>query len=156
MDTDPQWLREDEQRVWRRWLTMTTELDAALNRELQQDSGLSLQDFGVLVYLTDAADGRLRMTELAGVLQWERSRVSHHVKRMEGRGLLERAQCPEDRRGSFVVLTPKGRAAIEQAAPGHVRAVRDLVFDALTPGEMAALGSIATKVLGRIAERAAD
>jgi DNA-binding MarR family transcriptional regulator len=77
----------------------------------------------------------VRILPLANALGWERSRLSHHIKRMEGRGLVEREECHDDGRGAFVVLTSTGRDAIERAAPGHVRTVRDVVFDSLTDEE---------------------
>src|SRR4249920_3389533 len=127
MASDTPWLTDQEQHVWRGWLKLNAELSAMLQRELQDDAGLSMSDFEVLVHLTDTPDGRVRVTDLARLLLWERSRVSHHVTRMERRGLVERAECAEDGRGAFIVVTPAGRAAIEQAAPGHVRAVRRLM-----------------------------
>jgi DNA-binding MarR family transcriptional regulator len=110
---------------------------------------LSIQDYEVLVHLTDNPDGRVRVTELAGLLQWERSRVSHHIKRMEHRRLVQRAECSEDGRGAFVAITPQGRAAIEEAAPSHVMTVRRLMFDALSEEEKAALAAVIDKLLAR-------
>lgn len=132
---------------------MNAELPALLHRELQADSGLSLPDFEVLVHLTDTPEGRVRVSDLASALQWERSRLSHHIKRMEARGLIARQECAEDGRGAFVALTPAGREAIEQAAPGHVRAVRELVFEPLTDQELEALASITDKVLAGLERR---
>jgi DNA-binding MarR family transcriptional regulator len=150
MNTDSPWLTDDQQRVWRGWLAMNTRLPAALQGQLQEDAGLSLQDFEVLVHLTETTDGRMRVTDLACVMGWERSRLSHHIKRMEGRALVQRAECPSDGRGAFVVLTPTGRTAIKRAAPGHARTVRHVVFDALTHEELKALGTLTEKVLGRL------
>ncbi|WP_226346262.1 MarR family winged helix-turn-helix transcriptional regulator [Agilicoccus flavus] len=131
MDTEDPWLSDSQQRTWRRWLTVERLLPAALARDLQAGSGLSLPDFEVLVGLTESPDGRLRVGDLAQATGWERSRVSHQVTRMENRGLVRRRGCAEDRRGAFVHVTDAGRAAIEAAAPAHARAVRRLVFDAL-------------------------
>src|SRR3954454_9231455 len=97
------WLTDTQQRVWRSWLAANALLPAALHRELQADAGLSLPDFDVLVRLTDSGEGRVRMSDLARALTWERSRLSHHVKRMERRGLVRREECPDDGRGAFVV-----------------------------------------------------
>jgi DNA-binding MarR family transcriptional regulator len=143
------WLTAQEQLLWRSWLKLNAALAATLQRELHQDAGLSMPDYEVLVHLTDNPEGRVRVTELAGLLQWERSRVSHHIKRMERRGLVERAECSEDGRGAFVVITPQGRAAIEEAAPGHVMAVRRLMIDALSEQEKAALAAVIDKLLAR-------
>jgi DNA-binding MarR family transcriptional regulator len=144
-----QWLTAQEQHLWRGWLKLNAELASTLQRELQQDAGLSIQDYEVLIHLTDNPDGRVRVTELAGVLQWERSRVSHHIKRMEHRRLVQRAECSEDGRGAFVAITPQGRTAIEEAAPGHVMTVRRLMFDALSEEEKAALAAVIDKLLAR-------
>lgn len=144
------WLTEEQQRVWRQWLTASALLPAALHRELQADVGLSLPDFDVLVQLTDSPEGRVRVTDLARALSWEKSRASHHLTRMERRGLVRREECSDDGRGAFVVLTPQGRTAIEQAAPGHVQTVRALVFDQLTEADVEALGTVLGKVLTRL------
>lgn len=156
MDTDAPWLTDGQQRVWRRWLRINAELPAALHRQLQADSELSLPDFDVLVQLTDTPEGRVRVLDLARALRWERSRLSHHIKRMASRGLVRREECLDDGRGAYVVLTSAGRAAIEQAAPAHVRTVRALVFDALSDEELASLAAVVDKVLARLEERAAS
>jgi DNA-binding MarR family transcriptional regulator len=150
MSSDFRWLTAEEQRVWRRWLTLNAQLSATLQRELQDDAGLSTQDYEVLVHLTDNPEGRMRVTDLARLMQWERSRVSHHVTRMERRRLVQRVECAEDGRGAFVVITPQGRAAIEHAAPGHVNTVRRLVFDALTTEEVDAFATIIEKALAQL------
>jgi DNA-binding MarR family transcriptional regulator len=147
------WLSEDEERVWRRWLRLNAELSAALQRQLQAESGLSMSDYEVLVDLTDDPTGRIRVTELAGLLQWERSRVSHHVTRMERRGLVQREECTDDGRGAYVAITAAGRAAIEQAAPGHVQAVRRLVFDVLPAEDVRSLDATIDKLLAEPAGR---
>ncbi|MDT0609020.1 MarR family winged helix-turn-helix transcriptional regulator [Streptomyces lancefieldiae] len=150
MTNDIPWLNDDEQHMWRQWMGLHAELLATLNREMQADTGLSNPDYQVLVVLTDSAEGRIRVSDLAASLQWERSRVSHHVARMEKRDLVSRRGCPDDGRGAFVRITETGRAAIERAAPAHVRAVRDLVFDALTADEVAQLGAIFDRLRSRI------
>lgn len=150
MDADVPWLSEGEERLWRRWLRVNAVMATSLHQALQADSGLSLPDFEVLVHLTDVPHGRVRVTDLARALQWERSRVSHHVTRMERRGLVGRQDCDEDARGAFVVLTAGGRAAIERAAPGHVRTVRRLFFDPLSDGEERAVGEALDKILAAL------
>jgi DNA-binding MarR family transcriptional regulator len=154
MSSDVRWLTAQEECVWRRWLTLNARLSAMLHRELQDDAGLSMPDYEVLVHLTDSQQGRIRVTDLARLLQWERSRVSHHVTRMERRRLVQRVECAEDGRGAFIVITPRGRAAIEQAAPGHVNTVRRLVFDGLSPEEVGALATIIEKALAQLDDQA--
>jgi len=150
MDTEDVWLDEREQQLWRRWLRLSTELPYRLHRELQSDAALSLPDFEVLVQLTEAPEPRLRVSELATALAWEKSRTSHHVTRMQGRGLVARQNCDDDARGAFVVLTPQGRRAIESAAPGHAHAVRRLLLDALSPADAARLSAILGRVLAHL------
>ncbi len=144
------WLTEDEQRAWRGLLQMTSQLNARMNRQLQDDCGVSLADYDVLVALSEASAGRLRVFEIAGALAWEQSRVSHQLARMQRRGLVARQECPADARGAFVVLTDAGRAAIERAAPAHVETVRELVFDGLSRDQLAALTAITSRVLDRL------
>lgn len=150
MTSDDPWLTEPEQRAWRDWLAVSSQLPAALHRQLQRDSPLSLQDFEVLVHLTETGVNRLRVADLAQVLQWERSRLSHHVKRMEKRGLVVREECPDDGRGAFVVLTDDGLAAIRQAAPGHAQTVKDLVFSSLTKRELEIFTIATGKILANL------
>jgi DNA-binding MarR family transcriptional regulator len=150
MSSDVRWLTAEEERVWRRWLLLNARLSATLHRELQDDAELSMPDFEVLVHLTDSPEGRLRVTDLARLLHWERSRVSHHVTRMERRRLVQRVECASDGRGAFIVITPQGRTAIEQAAPCHVSTVRRLVFDALSPEEIDAFAAIIEKALAQL------
>jgi DNA-binding MarR family transcriptional regulator len=150
MDPDSPWLTEQQQRVWRAWLAMSRQLPAALQGQLQEDADLSLQDFDVLVQLTETTVGKVRVSDLAKSLSWERSRLSHHIRRMEGRGLVNREECPDDGRGAFVVLLPKGRDAIEHAAPAHALTVRHLFFDGLNDLELETLDALASKVLSRL------
>ena len=144
------WLTEDEQQAWRGLVQMTAQLNARMNRQLQDEAGISLADYEVLVELSEAPQGRRRVFELASALAWEQSRVSHQLARMQRRGLIARQECPADARGAFVVLTETGRAAIEQAAPAHVETVRQLVFDGLSPDQLAALTAVSSSVLDRL------
>ena len=141
------WLDEGEERAWRALQLMQMRLEGELARQLATDAGMSLQDYVVLVALTDRPDGRMRLFELAHVLGWEKSRVSHHIARMAGRGLVAKEPCDEDRRGAYVVVTRRGRSEIEAAAPGHVAAVRRLFVDVLSPEQLDTVGSAAEAVL---------
>ena len=142
------WLDEREQRVWRSWLNASSRLEAHLARRMQADGDLSMSDFVVLVSLSEAPEGRLRAFALGRALQWEKSRLSHHLTRMERRGLLAREDCGTDRRGAYVVLTPAGRSALETAAEPHVEAVRTAVFDRLSEEQVERLGEICEVLLG--------
>ncbi len=145
------WLNEREERAWRSLQMMQMRLEGELARQLAADSGMSYPDYGVLVALTDRPEGRMRLFELAAVLGWEKSRLSHHVGRMAGRGLIEKEKCGSDRRGAFVVVTKQGRTEITAAAPGHVAAVRRLFLDRLTPSQVDAIGEAAHAVLAGLA-----
>jgi DNA-binding MarR family transcriptional regulator len=145
------WLTEEEQRAWRGLLRMTSQLNARANRLLLQEYGISLADYEVLVALSEAPEGQLRVFEVADALAWEQSRVSHQLARMQRRGLIAREGCATDARGAFAVLTTAGRAAIERAAPAHVEQVRQLVFDELSHEQVSALTEITTRVLDRLA-----
>ena len=137
------WLSDDEQRIWRAYLRANELLHVRLNRQLQRDSGFSEGDYAVLVHLSESLDDRMRGYELAAAIQWEKSRLSHHLTRMEKRGLVRREECPTDGRGAFVVLTDEGRRRVEDAAPRHVAEVRRLFIDALPAEQLATLGDIA-------------
>lgn len=145
-----EWLDDAEQRAWRSFQRMQGQLSAQLNRQLQEDSGLSLGDYEVLVHLSEAPDGRLRPFALQRLLQWEQSRLSHHLARMQRRGLVAREDCPDDRRGAFVRVTGTGRDAITAAAPGHVNAVRRLFLDGLTRAQVGVLEQLSAQVLRRL------
>lgn len=144
------WLSPEQQRAWRGFLQMSARLDAQVNRQLQEAHGLSSTDYAVLVPLSEAPEGRLRVFELSDGLAWEQSRLSHHLTRMEKRGLVERQRCNADRRGAFVALTALGREAIESAAPTHVENVRSAMFDALTDEQVTALREISERVLANL------
>lgn len=149
---DVKWLDEREARAWRGLQLMNMRLDAELARQLAAESDLSYPDYLVLVALTADPVGRCRQYELGQALGWEKSRLSHHVTRMADRGLVKKEQCPSDRRGAFVAVTNRGRKRIEAAAPGHVRAVRRLFVDQLTPHELEVIATAAEKVLGVLNE----
>ena len=144
------WLSDDEQRAWRGLMSLTAELQAALNRQLQDEHGISLADYEVLGRLHEAPDHRLRVRDLLASLTWEQSRLSHQLTRMQRRGLVAREECVEDRRGATYVLTGTGRAAIEQAAPSHVEAVRRLLLDQLAAEQVRQLADLTADVLRRL------
>ncbi len=138
-DRSPRWLDDREQRAWRALLTLHQGLNRALERQLQREAGLSGADYSVLVQLSEAPEQRVRHFELSAALDWEKSRLSHHLSRMVARGLVARERCPEDSRGGYVTLTEQGRTAIEQAAPRHVAQVRHLFIDRLASRHLDAL-----------------
>lgn len=145
------WLTAPQERAWRRYRRMRTLLDLQIARDLNKDSGLSETDYDVLSTLSEKPEGRWRARDLAAQLLWSTSRLAHHVGRMEQRGLVARQPCPGDARGALFSLTEQGRAALERAAPLHVASVRRHIIDLLTPGEIAALDTIAGKVITHLA-----
>jgi DNA-binding MarR family transcriptional regulator len=153
---DPKWLDTREDRAWRGYQHMHSELNRRLSRQLQRDAGLSDADYAVLVNLSEAPDRRLRLYELGRGLHWEKSRVSHQLTRMAQRGLVARQNCAADGRGAFVVLTDEGFAAITSAAPQHVETVRRYFIDALTPAQLDALSEITDAVSARLSETSED
>lgn len=145
-DETVRWLTPDEQRAWRSVIFGSRKLYAELDAGLKPH-GLSGDDYAVLVALSEAPDERLRMSDLADRAAQSRSRLSHHVARLEARGLVQRTVCPEDRRGQFASMTPEGRRLLEAAAPHHVAGVRATFLDHLLPGELETLA----RVFGRLA-----
>jgi DNA-binding MarR family transcriptional regulator len=125
------WLDGDQQRAWLAYIRVQLRLTYEMNRQLLADSGMSLPDYDVLTALSVADRGRMPVTVLAAQIGWERSRVSHHVRRMSDRGLVTCGLSAADRRVTEVTLTGQGRQALEDAAPGHVDLVRRLFFDGL-------------------------
>jgi DNA-binding MarR family transcriptional regulator len=134
----------DQLRIWRDFIETADALRTQLGARLQDESGLSRGDYAVLLALTEAVDNRLRPSDLASRIGWERSRLSHHLGRMERRGLIRREECATDSRGADVVLTPAGAAAFHDATIPHLRAIRELFVDALTPEQLHAAGDLAT------------
>jgi DNA-binding MarR family transcriptional regulator len=145
--SETRWLTEREQEIWRSFLSASMGLSDALARQLQRDAGMPHAYYEILVALSEAPDRTLRMSELAGVRNSSRSRLSHAVARLEEAGWVRRRDCPTDKRGSFAMLTDEGYAALEAAAPGHVTEVRERLFDQLTPEQTAQLGEISDAIL---------
>ena len=147
------WLRPEEQQAWRAHLEATQLLFDALDRQLQRDAGLSHADYEILVRLSEAPDRQLRMSVLAESTLFSRSRLSHAIARLERAGWVRREACASDGRGTLAVLTDAGFAVLAAAAPGHVRAVREHLFDRLTPTQVAQLREIGDVVRASLAGR---
>ncbi|MFD7164138.1 MarR family winged helix-turn-helix transcriptional regulator [Streptomyces violascens] len=142
MTSAPHWLSDEEQRTWRAYLHATRLLEDHLDRQLQRDAGMPHIYYGLLVQLSQAPRRRLRMTELAKSSKITRSRLSHAVARLENNGWVKREDCPSDKRGQLAILTDAGYEVLERTAPGHVAAVRQAMFDRLTPEQADQLGEI--------------
>ncbi len=139
---DTRWLDQEEQHTWRSFLTASRLLWDRVERQLQQCAGIPHTYYEILVRLSEAPDRTLRMSELASTSLSSRSRLSHAVARMEENGWIRRLPYAADRRGALAQLTDEGMTRLAAAAPSHVEEVRSLLFDALTPGQVAALREI--------------
>lgn len=135
---------------------MRAELLPHLARQLCQDSGLTEAEYAILVVLSESRSHRIRARDLCRELGWERSRLSHQIARMERRGTVGRATCESDARGFDVVLTARGLAAIRDAAPQHVAAVRHCFADVLSARQMDALIGIADAITRHLASEHPD
>lgn len=140
MDTESgaRWLSDDEQRAWRTHLDVSRLLMHQLERDLQPH-GLTMNDYEILVNLSESAEHRMRMSDLAAATLQSKSRLSHQITRMERAGLVRRENCDSDRRGLFAVLTDQGWETMRRVAPHHVESVRRHFIDQLAPGDLAAL-----------------
>ena len=141
------WLDEDEQRTWRSFLATPELLYAALDRQLQRDAGITHASYIVLAMLSEAPDQALRMSDLAVRANSSPSRLSHAVARLEERGWVRREPAPKDGRGTVAVLTDAGMEMLAATAPGHVTAVREHLFDRLSPEQVRQLGDICAALL---------
>ena len=152
----PRWLTADEQCTWRNAFAAWQWLFAAVDGQLQRDSGMPLAYYEILVQLSEAPDRALRMTQLAEASSSSKSRVSHAVARLEERGWVRRMDCPTDRRGQIAQLTEDGFAALSAAASGHVEQVRRVLFDALSPEQLKQLAGISDAILAAASSAPAD
>jgi DNA-binding MarR family transcriptional regulator len=144
------WLSPREHRAWRAFMHARRQLGALLNRGMQE-SGLSGADYEILAVLSGLDGARMRPCDLCVALSWEKSRVSHQLRRMETDGLISREPNPDDARSILVRLLPVGLATIEKAAPGHVADVRRNFIDLLTPTELGMLATLNERVLRHLA-----
>lgn len=149
-------LTPEEAESWSRYQRMRARLAERLNRELSRETGLSEAEFEVLLALADAPVEAVRALALRCGLEWEKSRLSHQLRRMEQRGLIRREHCEEDNRGSIVRITDTGRELAEVARRVHQQAVLRYVCDPLTDRQMAALDEITAAILARLEETAAS
>jgi len=148
--SDPHWLDSEQQRHWRTFLMGAWSLFNGLERDLEEATGLSMNEYEVLVRLSEAPEQILRMSALADQVVASRSRLTHTIRRMEADGLVSRRRSPGDRRGVECLLTEDGMATLEAAAPQHVASVRARLVDVVSAEELATLGHIFDQVLERI------
>ena len=145
-DAEPRWLTDDEMATWLPLVRFVHLLPQALDRQLREEAGISHVYYQILAMLSEAPEGRMRMSELARLTSTSTSRLSHAVAALEERGWVVRTSCATDRRGQLAELTGEGRRMLERSAPGHVAEVRRRVFDVLDEGELAQLRVLAGKL----------
>ena len=148
--TDAHWMTPAQLDHWLSFVAVVELLPGALDAQLQADAGISHYEYFLLAQLSEAPDRTLRMTELAGATNATLPRLSHVVKRLEGRGYLERFPCPDDKRATNAHLTAAGWAKVVATAPGHVAEVRRHVIDALDPQQLRALGEASAAILATL------
>ncbi|AOT04398.1 MarR family winged helix-turn-helix transcriptional regulator [Arthrobacter sp. U41] len=144
---EPQWLSAEERQAWLTLVGVMIRLPSALDAQLQRDAGLSHFEYMVLARLSEASGRTRRMSELAGFTESGLPRLSQVVSRLEKRGWVRRSPDPTDGRITLATLTEDGWEKVVQTAPGHVAAVRTLVFDPLTRAQSRQLGGIGQRIL---------
>ncbi|MFC0112499.1 MarR family winged helix-turn-helix transcriptional regulator [Kibdelosporangium aridum] len=147
---DVRWLTAGQRLVWMDMFRVLTRLPAALDAQLERDSGLTFFEYHVLALLSEVPGHTLRLSRVAQLISSSLSRLSNVVKRLEARGLVRREPDPDDGRATRAVLTDAGMATVEQAAPGHVANVRDLIIDALDDAQLEALRVAHQQILTRL------
>lgn len=147
---EPRWLDDAEQRAWRQLAAVLLRLPGELEAQLQRDAGMSHFEYWVIALLSEAPERTLRISQLASQSNASLSRLSHVISRLEKRGWVTRRPCPDDARATLAVLTDAGWRQVVAAAPGHVAAVRRLVFDGLGPDDVDELARLCTAILGRV------
>jgi DNA-binding MarR family transcriptional regulator len=150
---DVPWLDDDEQAAWLSLMGTLIRLPAALDAQLRRDAGLSHFEYQILAGLSMAERRTLRMSDLASFAESSLSRLSHACRRLEAQGWLTRQADPDDGRATVAALTDDGYAKVVEAAPGHVRTVRRLVFDPLTRAQVKQLGEVTARIDAAIGPR---
>src|SRR6188508_2588002 len=147
---ETEWLSEDERTAWLRLIAVVELLPGLLDSQLRADSGLTHFEYFVLAMLSESPERTLRMTSLAKRTNATLPRLSHVVRRLEDRGLVDRFPCPEDGRATNARLTEAGWTAVVAAAPGHVANVRSHVIDALSPAQVGQLDVLLSSLLQQL------
>ena len=148
---EPNWLNAGEDRAWRAFIHAHDQIEARLNRRLLE-SGLSGADYAVLAALSNLDGDRMPARDLCHALGWEKSRLSHQLRRMEKDGMIGREPNPDDARSTLVCLLSAGRAAIEKAAPRHVEDVRRNFIDLFTSAELDVIAGLNERILAHLAQ----
>lgn len=149
----PRWLNADEQDLWLNFREFLWGFPSAMDRQLSRDAGLSSGEYAVLAAVSEADESRTRSGDLAVVLKWDRSRVSHLLRRMEAKELISRCAASGDGRGQDITLTEHGWELIRATAPDHVTFVRESLFDSISLEEQEQLSTILGKIRAAVVER---
>jgi DNA-binding MarR family transcriptional regulator len=149
---EPRWLTDEQQRTWRQLAAVLQLLPAALDRQLQEEAGVSHVYYMILAMLSESPQRSMRMAQLAQLTNTSQSRLSHAVSRLEERGWVERRRSGDDRRGQICRLTEPGFGVLEEIAPGHVHEVRRRIFDRLTPEQTTQLGDILAVIVAGLVQ----
>jgi DNA-binding MarR family transcriptional regulator len=148
----PRWLNAEEKRAWNAFRSAHALLYQRMDQQLKRDSGLSHLQYQILAILSGSPDRELRMTELACAVQNSKSGLTYQIGQLEQAGLVRRRACESDVRAIYACLTDEGMAKLDQAAPGHVALVRELLIDVLTPEQLRALADGLSEATRRMRE----
>ncbi|MFF4246567.1 MarR family winged helix-turn-helix transcriptional regulator [Streptomyces sp. NPDC001822] len=151
-ETATRWLNDAEQCAWRTHLDVSRLLTHQLEKDLQP-FGLTMNDYEILVNLSESDERRMRMSDLAAATLQSKSRLSHQITRMETAGLVRREHCESDRRGLYAVLTDLGGETMRKVAPHHVESVRSHFMDLLSPEALAELHAALTPIADHLRGR---
>jgi len=149
-NAEPEWLNDAEMRTWRAYLRAVNMVERHLNEGLKAAGDLTIEDYEVLVHLSGATEQRLKMSELSRRLVHSQSRLTQRVDRLVKRSLVCREKCSNDRRVTFACLTDDGFAALEAAAPDHVRNVREALIDVIEPDEHPIVAEVFERIVVRL------
>lgn len=142
-----------ELRAWRVFIETSEQVRNVVASRLHSESGLSSGDYSVLLALAEHPEKRIRSSQLADDIGWERSRLSHHLGRMERRSLVRREIAADDSRGSEIVLTTEGARIFRAGSAPHLHAVRDVFVRALSPQQLASLEETMLALRAHLAEQ---
>lgn len=145
--TTPRWLSTEEQQLWRMILSAVRKMERTLDETLVEEHQLTTSEYAVLVTLSEAGDHDMRLRDMCQALDWDRSRTSHQITRMDKKGLVSKVKCAGDARGVIVEITPEGERRLKDAVPAHVEVVRKLIFDPMEEGHLEGMHSYLTAVL---------
>jgi DNA-binding MarR family transcriptional regulator len=146
------YMTSEQVRTWYAWMKLQLRLRYEMNRQLREDNDISLADYDVLVALTSEPDGAMSMSALATRIGWERSRASHHTKRLAERGLLDLRRSDQDRRSTAVVMTDAGWRTLREATPRHTELVKAMFFSDLDADELPGFAAVLERVYETVLE----